>query len=347
MSNFLFSFLTPLTLTKSPRRTAADCNTNDSFASADSSLSIPLCVCCRLSPRCRCTTFAVQPFGRPISCLCCALLCLPPSTKPHRHPLLGFCFLSSLFFLHVARATTKRRVAPEKSRMSSSALWVTVLAAGAGGQKLAHAAAWAISLLTATWACALAIAIITVLAQVDAVQALNAIVFIGPHKTGSSQIEMGIVNNVDVFKTLNYTVIGDEEVKGGAYFACNLKNCATANPFFNREKYQKAVDALRLCKTNIVIASEGLDDLKPKHVATLREHLSCYNTTIVAMHRSPVDHVRSYWTESTDSACCRLPSLKSYTGFSQMLEEIDLLATTSITCSICMQWNLDAITWWS
>ena len=124
----------------------------------------------------------------------------------------------------------------------------------------------------------------------------KAIILIGPHKTGSTQLQAGIVQNANVFRTLNYSVILSHGPKDAAHFAFTLKNQRRSG-YFNVAKYNQAVTAIRKCNSHLILASEELDNAQPSHIATLKDHLSCYETTIVAIHRSSLHHIRSYWSQ--------------------------------------------------
>jgi hypothetical protein len=141
--------------------------------------------------------------------------------------------------------------------------------------------------------------LILVLIKISLCNSLNAYVHIGPHKTGSTEVQGHILENVDTFIQFNITPTGFRgATKGMSIFVKDylLKS---------QDHYDKWIDDrirdIKNSKNDILISSESLDFLNKTEVMKLKELLSGYNVTIIATHRARLSHIHSYWAQVSNT----------------------------------------------
>ena len=137
--------------------------------------------------------------------------------------------------------------------------------------------------------------LILVLIKISLCNSLNAYVHIGPHKTGSTEVQKHILKNVDTFKQFNITTIGFISLaKGMSVFVKDYLQKS-------QDHYDTWIDDrirdIKNSKNDILISSETLDFLNKTEVMKLKELLNGYNVTIIATHRACLSHIHSYWAQ--------------------------------------------------
>ena len=128
---------------------------------------------------------------------------------------------------------------------------------------------------------------------ISKVNSLNAYIHIGPHKTGSTEIQELIFNNVNTFKNYNISTVG---------FGIFPKAMDTfANIYLINDNHSEWVDniieQIKTSENDILISSETFDAMNITEIMKLKELLNGYNVTIIAIHRARLSHIHSYWAQ--------------------------------------------------
>jgi hypothetical protein len=123
---------------------------------------------------------------------------------------------------------------------------------------------------------------------------LNAYIHIGPHKTGSTEMQELIRSNLETFKQYNITAIGfDVFAKAMDIF---IRKYLIADD--HSEWIDDRIEQIKTSKTDILISSETFDALNKTAIIKLKKLLSGYNVTIIATHRARLSHIHSYWAQT-------------------------------------------------
>jgi len=126
------------------------------------------------------------------------------------------------------------------------------------------------------------------------INSLNAYIHIGPHKTGSTEMQELIRINLEAFKQYNITAIGfDVFAKAMDIF---VRTYLIADN--HSEWIDDRIEEIKTSKNDILISSETFDALNKTAIIKLKELLSGYNVTIIATHRARLSHIHSYWAQT-------------------------------------------------
>ena len=126
------------------------------------------------------------------------------------------------------------------------------------------------------------------------INSLNAYIHIGPHKTGSTEMQELIRYNLETFKQYNITAIGfDVFPKAMDIF---VRTYLIADN--HSEWIDDRIEEIKTSKNDILISSETFDSLNKTAIIKLKKLLSGYNVTIIATHRARLSHIHSYWAQT-------------------------------------------------
>ena len=139
------------------------------------------------------------------------------------------------------------------------------------------------------------LSLVLILVLIKTINSLNAYIHIGPHKTGSTEIQELIRINLETFKKHNISAIG---------FDVFRKAMATfVRTYFIHNNHSEWIDdrieQIKTSKNDILISAEAFDALNKTAIMKLKELLSGYNVTIIAAHRARLSHIHSYWSQVT------------------------------------------------
>ena len=91
--------------------------------------------------------------------------------------------------------------------------------------------------------------------------AFKPFIHIGPHKTGSTGLQMDLMNNEQYLKKHKYQLIGSSYThKGGAFVANSLSGPeqALSAYYFNKTTFRIMVKDIAPCSQNIILSTEEL-----------------------------------------------------------------------------------------
>ena len=161
---------------------------------------------------------------------------------------------------------------------------------------------------------------------------LTAIVHVGPHKTGTSSLQLALEKHRQVLLTRDNFDLVPRRFEGGygsfegPKSGANVAICLSRNQAeyekvakFNINctrvlgQFENFLDHARLANRNIILSSEKFDDFQ-MDIPALVTALRGFETTIVVMHRPYFDWLRSMYTQ------LRLPmSLEDFASADRIL----------------------------
>jgi hypothetical protein len=161
------------------------------------------------------------------------------------------------------------------------------------------------------------------ISQRHTASAFHAIINIGPHKTGSSEVQSLLCINEDVmWKQFRLKVLTSSDKalsckQAGAFFAESFVPDKHINP--EGMIVQKDIlKTLKSCSSDIVAASELFDEFEIDQIKSLKKALRCYDkVTIVATHRARLNQIISQWGQcrTVVEGCHMANTLASFDEF--------------------------------
>ena len=142
---------------------------------------------------------------------------------------------------------------------------------------------------------------------------LTAIVHVGPHKTGTSSLQVALENHREVLLARDNFDLVPTRFEGGHWTGhksgANVANCLSRDQTWYEkldkhnlnctrvlDQFENFLDHARLANRNIILSSEEFDDFQ-MDIPALVTALRGFETTIVVMHRPYFDWLRSQYTQ--------------------------------------------------
>ena len=125
----------------------------------------------------------------------------------------------------------------------------------------------------------------------------RAILHIGPHQTGSTDLQNNLILNRNVFSQYQYLVLMKNIKSGNAFvnsFAA-LNGEKRKGERLKKPDLESVLQRIKKKKKSFILSSEEFDTLKQKTINKLGTILKGYNVTILAYHRQKTEHLRSLW----------------------------------------------------
>ena len=133
---------------------------------------------------------------------------------------------------------------------------------------------------------------------VMAVLSYRAVIHIGPHKTGSSELQMELLHYKKSLKDQGYHFLTGSHPKLGATFANTLAERTNYTAHYKPQIYNEMLRVIRNCTSHIILSSEDFAPFNAQKITELKEIFSCYEEiSIVAVLRLSLARWRSYWCE--------------------------------------------------
>lgn len=117
------------------------------------------------------------------------------------------------------------------------------------------------------------------------------ILHIGPHKTGTTALQLGLALHQNALQKLDWTYIQK--------FSCGLSVHSLADCLSTGQvqRAKPALDSLSNCEKNVVLSSENFSRLSRQQISTLADSINHFKISIVYYIREPSRRLFSAWQE--------------------------------------------------
>ena len=109
----------------------------------------------------------------------------------------------------------------------------------------------------------------------------DVFIHIGPHKTGTSQLQYNLVRNRHVLNKFNFELVSGNHMNACA-ISMTLMN-DSSNPYcFNQTLYAEQLVRIQQHNSHLILSHESFDRMEEPAVRQLAQLFVNYNVTIVA-----------------------------------------------------------------
>ena len=139
----------------------------------------------------------------------------------------------------------------------------------------------------------------------------DVFIHIGPHKTGTSQLQYNLVRNRHVLNKSNFELVSGNH-KNACAISMTLMN-DSSNPYCsNQTLYEEQLVRIQQHNSHLILSHESFDRMEEPAVRQLAQLFVNYNVTIVAFHRNRLEWMRSSWCQTNKNRPIPLSSSQDF-----------------------------------